>query len=121
MTFQHEFLQFGKTDDLDVVTIGGRRHYMVDGKPYPSVTTVLNHKPKPEIEAWKERVGHAEAELISYQAAERGKALHAICERYLLNEDTALSNEMPYIVQMFSWIKPLLDQHVTKVYGIELT
>ena len=49
-------------------TENGRRYLTPSGALYPSVTTILSHKSKPYIDAWKKRIGHAAANKISTQA-----------------------------------------------------
>lgn len=106
-------------ENLQRKTINGRRFYMVEGKPLPSVTTVLGAKPKPELEAWRNRIGHAEAAKITQQAAHRGSGTHALCEAYLLNETIDYSQHNPLHIDLFESIKPVLDRNITNVYAIE--
>ena len=65
----------------------GRRYLTPSGALYPSVTTILSHKSKPYIDAWKKRIGHAAANKISTQAANRGTTIHKLVEHYLNNEE----------------------------------
>lgn len=119
MTFVHDFLDFGDCDKLGTVTINGRRHYMVNGMPYPSVTTVLGSVPKPALDEWRAKVGEVEAEKITRMASDRGSALHSLVELYLLNQPINNREHMPHILQMFHWVKPHLDKHVGRILGIE--
>ena len=64
----------------------GRRYETPDGRLYPSVTTILSHKSKPYIDAWKKKIGEAEANKISSRAAKRGTSMHKLVEYHLLNE-----------------------------------
>lgn len=60
------------------------RAYVVGGRLFPSVTTVLAATAyKPGLAEWRQRVGEAEAERIRREAAERGTRLHAMMEDYL--------------------------------------
>ena len=68
-------------------TENGRRYLTPSGALYPSVTTILSHKSKPYIDAWKKRIGHAAANKISTQAANRGTTIHKLVEHYLNNEE----------------------------------
>ena len=62
----------------------GRVYHVLNGADsgvhYPSITRVLGAKPKPQLEAWKRRVGHQEAQRVSQAASGRGKKLHALVE-----------------------------------------
>ena len=75
-------------------TENGRRYLTPSGALYPSVTTILSHKSKPYIDAWKKRIGHAAANKISTQAANRGTTIHKLVEHHLLNEST-IEGEYP--------------------------
>ena len=71
----------------------GRRHYAVDNKKLPSVTTILSHTQSKEkqdsLARWQARVGKEEATRIKDQAASRGTAMHTLLEHYLLGEKHA--------------------------------
>ena len=71
----------------------GRRHYAVDNKKLPSVTTILSHTQSKEkqdsLAKWQARVGKEEATRIKDQAASRGTAMHTLLEHYLLGEKHA--------------------------------
>ena len=68
--------------------INGSRHYSLDGSNLPSVTTILkvtqSEEDKAAIEAWKQRVGHKEANRIKNEASSRGSSMHSYLEQYLL-------------------------------------
>ncbi len=70
--------------------INGSRHYSLDGSNLPSVTTILkvtqSEEDKAAIEAWKQRVGHKEANRIKNEASSRGSSMHAYLEQYLLGK-----------------------------------
>ena len=70
--------------------INGSRHYSMDGINLPSVTTILavtkSEEDKAAIAAWKERVGHAEAERIKNEASSRGSSMHSYIEQFLLGK-----------------------------------
>ena len=103
----------------------GRRYETPDGRLYPSVTTILSHKSKPYIDAWKKKIGHAAANKIATQAANRGTSIHKLVEHHLLNESTLedkgiqsldLSNKEMYLQTM----KPLLSD-IDNIYALEAT
>jgi ATP-dependent exoDNAse (exonuclease V) beta subunit len=107
--------------DLDTISIAGKRYYKTpDGSIYPSVTTVTSSTKKDYIEAWKKRVGEAEAAKVSRRASARGTDLHTICEQYTLNNPHYKRGMMPNIVEMFSKIKGMLDEHVGTIYANEI-
>ena len=70
--------------------INGSRHYSIDGSRLPSVTSILSatksEEDKASIAAWKERVGHKEAERIKNDASSRGSSMHSFLEKYLLGQ-----------------------------------
>ena len=70
--------------------INGSRHYNLEGSNLPSVTTILkatqSEEDKAGIAAWKERVGHKEAERIKNEASSRGTSMHNYLEAFLRNK-----------------------------------
>jgi hypothetical protein len=70
--------------------INGSRHYSLDGSNLPSVTTILkvtqSEEDRAAIEAWKQRVGHKEANRIKNEASSRGSSMHSYLEQYLLGK-----------------------------------
>ena len=69
--------------------IDGKRHYLVGEEKLPSVTSILSacqsEEKRASLEAWKNRVGEAEATRIKDNAASRGTLMHSILEGHLLN------------------------------------
>lgn len=107
--------------DMDTVSLNGKRYYKTPtGQLYPSVTTVTSSVKKQYIEEWKARVGEAEANRISRKATTRGTAVHSVCENYLANKPDYRRGVMPPTIELFNKIKPIVDDHVEVVYGIEL-
>ena len=107
--------------DMDTVSLNGKRYYKTPtGALYPSVTTVTSSVKKQYIEEWKARVGEEEARRISRKATTRGTAVHSICENYLANKPDYKRGVMPPTIELFNKIKPIVDEHVELVYGIEL-
>lgn len=65
----------------------GSRMYDIDGKPLPSVTTILSRtKDQGFLNEWKKKVGEDEAERIKNHSSRRGTAMHKYLEKYLLGE-----------------------------------
>lgn len=95
----------------------GKRIYRTPtGEGYPSVTTVLSILGKEDLQKWRDRVGHEEANRISTQAARRGTAVHKLCEDYLNNEDDFKSRHMPSNIEMFNTMKPILDEKINNIW-----
>ena len=65
----------------------GDRHYDVDDKKLPSVTTILQATQDAEkaegIKRWTQKVGEAAAKRVLEQAAKRGTAMHSYLETYI--------------------------------------
>ena len=57
--------------ELQTHNINGMRFYEVGGEKYPSITSVLGSRPEKAagIQAWRERIGEAQANIISRKAA----------------------------------------------------
>jgi len=120
MKFDHD-----PTIDLprarQINTPSGRRYQTPDGNVYPSITTLLGDQPekKKMIAEWRARVGEAEANKISSQAARRGTALHAVMEKYVLGDEVTPQNTMPDQYARFKLVKPLIDEHLQLIYASE--
>ena len=103
-------------------THDGKRCYMTDsGDRYPSITTVLGHKTAPSIQKWRKYVGEEEADKISRQASVRGTKIHALCEDYVLNQRTEVTqrNRMSIVeLQMFKDMKTYIDR-VDNIHCVE--
>jgi ATP-dependent exoDNAse (exonuclease V) beta subunit len=122
MPFEHVKLSELDFDLKSVTTDSGRRYSTPDGKVYPSITTVLSHSTdKTHIFEWRKRIGAEAANKITAKSSSRGTKLHTICENYVLNElsDMKIQVMMPDIKDFFMQLKPLMDQHIGKVYGTE--
>lgn len=117
--FKHNFVT---PYTLTSETIDGKRYYQIpDGMKLKSVTTVLSEKTdKTALFEWRKRVGEKEANKITAQATRRGTSVHAIAERYLLNEENFYQKENPINVDSFKTLKPLIDESVDNIYGVEL-
>jgi len=96
--------------------IDGMRFYEVDGKAYPSVTTVLGAIPKPGLIKWRKSVGEEAARWEMNRAARRGSATHTLVEQYLKGETPSIRDVLP--LGMFRLLKPYLDQ-VDNIHCLE--
>ena len=122
-----KFNHVGSTlTELQTENIDGKRHYVTPNGSYISITTLLANLSKDGIQKWRNRVGATEANRISTKASRQGNAIHALCEKYIKNEEGFLTESMPHLVEMFESILPLLDRvdnvHVTEgaLYSDEL-
>jgi hypothetical protein len=120
MNFIHEHIDMGYETLDRVDSSDGRRYVTKDGNAYPSITTVLSLVNEDSIRKWRERVGEEEANKVGQKAAARGTQVHAIIEKYLNNEEDYAEGYLPHIIQSLENLKPLLDKHVTKIYGLEV-
>ena len=70
--------------------VDGSRHYSVNEERLPSVTTILkateSEEKKAKLEAWKQKIGHKRAEIISREATSRGSSMHDYLEKFLLGK-----------------------------------
>lgn len=114
--FRHELVTL--PEPLVENTNDGRFYVSPNGKRYPSVTTVIGYHTREDILKWKNRVGEEQANKVSRAAANRGTALHKVCENYLLNKEYK-KDVMPTTLDLFGKIKGFLDDNITKVLAIE--
>jgi hypothetical protein len=66
----------------------GRRYIVGEGRPLPSVTTILGKtKDLTHIKQWQQRVGLGEANKIKTEASTLGNGMHKNLENYVLGID----------------------------------
>ena len=71
---------------LTTQTINFKRFYETpDGNLYPSITTVLSTRNKKGLFEWRKKVGDEVANYVARVSANRGTAVHHMCEDYLNN------------------------------------
>ena len=116
--FEHVTIDLGYKDLNSETTKSGRKYVDPDGNSYPSITTVLSILSEEAIQAWRARVGEEEANKISHKASTRGTAVHQIIEDYINGKDT--TKHLPHIRQSLSNVRPILDNRLGKIYGIEV-
>lgn len=97
-------------------TEAGRRYFTPDGVAYPSITTVLGILSKQGILDWRKRVGEAEANRISTQAATRGTAVHKLAEDYIDNVEGWSKGAMPANIASFNDLKTILDKRLDNIW-----
>lgn len=107
-------------EPIHVLDVDGTRFYDTPAGRFPSVTTVIgSYRGDDHLKKWRERVGEETARSIGGQARVRGRAVHELAERYLLNDPDWARDAMPSNLDSFMSIKPLLDRHVKTVFGVE--
>ena len=74
---------------LERIDIGNGRRYIVgEGRPLPSVTTVLSKtKDMTFLKAWRTNVGEKEADRIVKESSGLGNSMHKNLENYILGEE----------------------------------
>ena len=98
----------------------GFRYYSVDGKLYPSVTSVLSILSKDGIRAWRDSIGHDVADFETRRAATRGIYFHQICENYLYNKNISEYRKKILSYGLFNLAKSEIDR-IDNIYGMEET
>jgi len=107
--------------------VNGSRHYNLGGSNLPSVTSILkatqSEEDKAAIEAWKERVGHKEAEKIKNEASSRGSSMHSYIEQFLLGKFNLdlLDEENKSKKMAVEIIDNGLKNKLTEIWGAEAT
>lgn len=111
-------------EKLEQITFeDGSRYYVSPEKNnLYSVTTILGAtSEKPELEAWKKRVGLNEAEKIRTEATNIGSMMHDHLEKYILNEERPKGNNLIRVMarKMADTIIEHGLSNVEEVWGIE--
>ena len=96
--------------------IDGHRFYEIEGKNYPSVTTVLNIRKSEGLKQWRNNVGNEVANWGMRRAANRRKATHTLVEEYLKGETPSERGVLP--LGLFKLLKPYVDQ-INNVHCLE--
>ena len=113
---------------LDRVTEDGRRLYDTPGGKLPSVTTILD-KTKPEekkqaLQEWRNRVGHAQAQAITTEAANRGTRMHTYLEHYVKTGEMKELPGNPFAVPSYVMAECVIAQglvnKVDEFWGVEV-
>ena len=77
---KYSYIQGKQITDVDT----GTRFYDFQGMRLPSVTTILaKTKDQAYLTAWKNKVGHEEAERIKNLSSKRGTAMHKFLEKHI--------------------------------------
>jgi hypothetical protein len=107
---------------LNRVTEDGRRLYDTPGGKLPSVTTILE-KTKPEekkqaLQEWRNRVGHAQAQAITTEAANRGTRMHTYLEHYVKTGELKEKGSNPFGWASHDMAQTVIDDGLKKRSGI---
>lgn len=100
------------------------RHYTIDGKDYPSVTSILQYYPKSEG-FWRWKFTNPDSKKLFEDAGEYGTNVHKTIEKtfrkYLnLSEYLDLSENERKSVDLFTqWITNLQDTHKVEIIDVE--
>jgi hypothetical protein len=111
------------------VNIDGKRFYATpDGNKLPSVTTILE-RTKPEekkqaLQEWRNRVGHAQAQAITTEAANRGTRMHTYLEHYVKTGEMKDRPGNPFAVPSYVMaecvVRQGLENRVEEFWGVEV-
>ena len=116
--FVHKPLNF---EEVNATTSESGRVYHTPVGDLPSVTTILGQRmDTSHLDLWRARIGIEAAEKVTTQASNRGTAVHNLAEKYLLNDPQWRRGAMPINVDTFRTIKPLLDNGIGDIYGLEV-
>jgi len=96
--------------------IDGHRFYEIDGRNYPSITTVLGIQKTKELQKWRDSIGNDVANWEMGRAARRGKATHTLVEQYLKGETPSERSVLP--LGLFRLLKPYVDQ-INNIHCLE--
>ena len=107
--------------EIKATTTDGVRLYETpDGNKYPSITTVLSVRNKKGLFEWRKRVGEDVANYVARKAANRGTAVHHMCEDYLNNdfdEEKHKKKFLPYV--LFKQLRDSVLQKTNNIYSQE--
>lgn len=113
---------------LDRATVDGQRLYSTpDGKRLPSVTTILDQT-KPEekkraLNEWRNRVGHAQAQAITTEAANRGTRMHTYLEHYVKTGEMKERPGNPFAWSSHAMAETVIKEglkNVNEFWGVEI-
>ena len=107
--------------EIKATTADGVRLYETpEGNYYPSITTVLSVRNKKGLHDWRKRVGDDVANYVARKAANRGTAVHHMCEDYLNNdfdEEKHKKKFLPYV--LFNQLRESVLRKVNDIYSQE--
>jgi genome maintenance exonuclease 1 len=117
-----EFIHVDKLhfEELKTIELGGFRRYVLpDGSKMPSITSILGETgDKAWLENWRTALGPAKANQESKRCADRGSTIHALTEKYLLNQELNLDAVQFENANLFRQLKFALNR-INNIYGLE--
>ena len=118
MKKEFKFIELDKTvlPKTKGKSTNGFRFYEIEGKAYPSVTTVLGILKKEGLQKWRDSIGEEVANWEMMRAANRGKGTHTLIEQYIKGETPSIRRVLP--LGLFRLIKPYVDQ-VDNIHCLE--
>jgi hypothetical protein len=112
---------------LNRVTEDGRRLYDTPGGKLPSVTTILDKTKSAEsraaLEQWRKNVGHAKAQQITTEAANRGTRMHTYLEHYVKTGELREQGSNPFGWASHAMAQTVIDdglKNVNEFWGVEI-
>jgi genome maintenance exonuclease 1 len=114
--------------ELNRTSEEGKRLYSCpDGSKVPSVTTILD-KTKPAesraaLEQWRKNVGHAKAQQITTEAANRGTRMHTYLEHYVKNNELKDRGSNPFGWASHAMAQTVIEdglKNVDEFWGVEI-
>ena len=108
-----------------VTAKNGQRQYTGDDdQPVPSVTTVLSDTgDKTALINWRKRVGDAEANRVSKEAAGLGTKVHNALEKYVLEEEYDIKGNNHISIMAKNMLDEMIDKglsQVNEIWGVEV-
>lgn len=107
-----------------VQTPQGRKYTDDVSTPVPSVTTIIDStSDKTHLDAWRKRVGDAEATRISTESANIGTRVHKAMEQYIGGEDWDCFGNNLFQKQCKLMSQAVINlglQHIDEVWGLEV-
>lgn len=108
---------------IDRTTVDGKRLYTTPGgNKVPSVTTVLaatqSKEKQQSLNEWRNAVGHARANAITKQAANRGTRMHTFLESYINTGALPERPGNPYAWASYVMAENLINKGMPKVNEI---
>jgi hypothetical protein len=103
---------FYSSNEFPVISINGKRFYVIGGEYYPSVTTILSSTAdKAFLENWKSRIGEEAAKEAIEFASSRGIEFHTMMESLLQNFELKFGNLVNRFraINVLKEISPFLD------------
>lgn len=114
--------------DLQRINSDGTRLYLdPTGMKLPSVTTILD-RTRPEekrqaLQQWRDRVGHAQAQQITTEAATRGTRMHSYLEHYVKTGEIRPRPSNPFAWASHAMAQTVIEQglkNVSEFWGVEV-